>query len=1053
MIMKNKTMLNFLICFLIISGVFGVNISQAKDTRCETCGKNNVINLENMTCEQYVTVGSNNNGAYYTCYPVVEKTRETNGVIKFKHKTVSDNQYVVCYSKEPVGPGASEAIKHADAFYLANSTGNGGISGIAGLARRCGNSYRAYPLNVNNLLYYFDEWQNTKQLFQNSKIAFDNGITYDDATDFLFKNSLMGMNESGYYFDMKNKKIVKLCYGSKVSVGNVYYLEDVPCGDINCNGKIIVDSNDELICSVTEKKVATTNIDGSTSFQHSEEIMCWACNKSHTLTLKDGKHYICQNTKYLIKENAGNNWTKLECQSCKTYIKFESDEQLGEQYICDKGFSVGYGKNGELEIEGAWSHHTGQRTTTCKNCKRNVVIKSTGSGSYLYCHDCNVVMISADGGATYSLVECTECKDKKIYYKGGFRCGSKDGVEVSQSEGFTHVKRIFCSNCNVNRDLKQFNANFYMCKTCKYVFRNNGGNFSMVKYSDCGYLKHTAVGTKCVNHGKEVELDDGEWYHKCKCICGKIHGNMETVRIANKLLYYCPETGTKYALTKNKDLSEFEKIPCYNGLAQHGHLMIWDNRGEDKNKKPYIVRCDMCKTVDDFGNYIPAEYIEFAGKKFWSCGGLNAVYVYCYDCRAWYFSNDKCEHTSIVLVGYQTDYSCWCNARSKVFYNPETNKYYCRPDWSDPESEPRETTCYTDEYHYATEGSPVFSCPYNTNEYEWLCVFDGDTAGSDYIYGAYHDICLTCENNNRLAFSEIDGKKCDVEGCTYSGGKSYVAYRFIYNGMVCNVCVECLGNGAMKNVENVKGHKIEVTESFLTGEDRVTILDESHNNVSQSASNKGNGSGGQSVVTGGPNVSGFFNAGSGKFNIIKTAINGTDKYGTVLDPIYHIQSLIIFFGTLGAIIIMLVYGIMWVTANPAKRQELKASLWPLCIGVILLVIGPRLVPKLYDMLSVNNTNMVSHTKTLAGSVISVIQMIGYIASILMIFIVGIQYMIATPNKKQELRGRMINIIIGAIIIMGSVTLLDWIAQIATKDIRVSCEDRTYVIAQMDKIDC
>ena len=58
-----------------------------------------------------------------------------------------------------------------------------------------------------------------------------------------------------------------------------------------------------------------------------------------------------------------------------------------------------------------------------------------------------------------------------------------------------------------------------------------------------------------------------------------------------------------------------------------------------------------------------------------------------------------------------------------------------------------------------------------------------------------------------------------------------------------------------------------------------------------------------------------------------------------------------------------------------------------------------------------------------GSIISVVQTLGYIIAIVMVLYVGIQWLIGTPAKKQELKGKMVNVVIGAILIIAGVTIL------------------------------
>jgi len=60
---------------------------------------------------------------------------------------------------------------------------------------------------------------------------------------------------------------------------------------------------------------------------------------------------------------------------------------------------------------------------------------------------------------------------------------------------------------------------------------------------------------------------------------------------------------------------------------------------------------------------------------------------------------------------------------------------------------------------------------------------------------------------------------------------------------------------------------------------------------------------------------------------------------------------------------------------------------------------------------------------IGGMAIDIVQTIGYIMAVVMVLVVGIQWVMATPAKKQELKGRMWNIVIGAALIVGASTLL------------------------------
>ena len=85
----------------------------------------------------------------------------------------------------------------------------------------------------------------------------------------------------------------------------------------------------------------------------------------------------------------------------------------------------------------------------------------------------------------------------------------------------------------------------------------------------------------------------------------------------------------------------------------------------------------------------------------------------------------------------------------------------------------------------------------------------------------------------------------------------------------------------------------------------------------------------------------------------------------------------------------------------------------------------------------NGSSMVGYANTIGGSIIGVVQTIGYIVAVVMVLYVGIQWLIGTPAKKQELKGRMVSLIIGAILIAGGVTILDWVATVATSDFNMN----------------
>ena len=166
-----------------------------------------------------------------------------------------------------------------------------------------------------------------------------------------------------------------------------------------------------------------------------------------------------------------------------------------------------------------------------------------------------------------------------------------------------------------------------------------------------------------------------------------------------------------------------------------------------------------------------------------------------------------------------------------------------------------------------------------------------------------------------------------------------------------------------------------------------------------------------------PSVSHFF----GKGNVATL-----DNY----ELFYHIQSLVMLFGTFLAVIVILVYSIQWVTATASRRQELKAGLWPLVIGIVLLVIGPKLVVGLYNSLLITGGSLAGDAEEIAVNIISIVRAIGYVMASVMILLVAIQWTTANSNKRQELKSRMVNIVIGATLMVAGVTILGLVAKFA-----------------------
>ena len=83
---------------------------------------------------------------------------------------------------------------------------------------------------------------------------------------------------------------------------------------------------------------------------------------------------------------------------------------------------------------------------------------------------------------------------------------------------------------------------------------------------------------------------------------------------------------------------------------------------------------------------------------------------------------------------------------------------------------------------------------------------------------------------------------------------------------------------------------------------------------------------------------------------------------------------------------------------------------------------------------------------IGATVIDIVQTVGYIVAVVMVLVVGIQWLMGTPAKKQELKGRMWNIVIGAVLIVAGVTLLGVVADFA-EDAEAGLETSALTISE------
>lgn len=87
------------------------------------------------------------------------------------------------------------------------------------------------------------------------------------------------------------------------------------------------------------------------------------------------------------------------------------------------------------------------------------------------------------------------------------------------------------------------------------------------------------------------------------------------------------------------------------------------------------------------------------------------------------------------------------------------------------------------------------------------------------------------------------------------------------------------------------------------------------------------------------------------------------------------------------------------------------------------------------MNSGTNGSVISSTKSVVGTIINVIRIVGTGIAIIMLTYVAIKYMSAAPNEKAEFKKSATGFIVGAVILFATTQILGVIADFATLNIK------------------
>lgn len=80
----------------------------------------------------------------------------------------------------------------------------------------------------------------------------------------------------------------------------------------------------------------------------------------------------------------------------------------------------------------------------------------------------------------------------------------------------------------------------------------------------------------------------------------------------------------------------------------------------------------------------------------------------------------------------------------------------------------------------------------------------------------------------------------------------------------------------------------------------------------------------------------------------------------------------------------------------------------------------------------DTTELVTVTQTLGNRVYGFLKTVAIIVAVCMVCYMAIQWFLATPSKKAELKGRMWSMLIGVILLIGGVAILNALETIVTE---------------------
>lgn len=101
----------------------------------------------------------------------------------------------------------------------------------------------------------------------------------------------------------------------------------------------------------------------------------------------------------------------------------------------------------------------------------------------------------------------------------------------------------------------------------------------------------------------------------------------------------------------------------------------------------------------------------------------------------------------------------------------------------------------------------------------------------------------------------------------------------------------------------------------------------------------------------------------------------------------------------------------------------------LVLVLTLVLLAPTFAVDVKDLNNGGGNTVVDNLAvSVGGTVTGILKTIGLIVAAIVVLWLAIQWMLAQPAKKAELKGRMWSILIGLILLVGGLTILDFIVK-------------------------